>query len=79
MYRYLKLTMFIINEEFKNIYPGFLMERDIAENFFKNQDSHKAYLRNCFNAFSELTYYDVLNYCKMVEISQTKSFDKFYF
>lgn len=50
---------------------------DIADNFFKNQDSHKAYLRNCFNAFSELSYYDILNYCKMVEISQTKSFDKF--
>lgn len=44
---------------------------------FKNQESHKVYLRNCFDAFSKLSYNDVLNYCKMKEIEQTKVFTKF--
>jgi len=50
---------------------------DIGNYFFKNQESHKVYLRNCFEAFSKLSYKDVLNYCKMKEIEETKVFDKF--
>lgn len=44
---------------------------------FKNQESHKAYLRKCFQDFSKLTYNDVLNYCKMKEIEKTNEIKKY--
>jgi hypothetical protein len=50
---------------------------DTSNLLFKSQESHKVYLRDCFDAFSKLSYHDVLNYCKMKEIEETKNFSKF--
>lgn len=43
---------------------------------FKNQESHKIYLRKCFQEFAKLTYNDIINYCKMKEIEETKEITK---
>jgi hypothetical protein len=45
---------------------------DTSPIHFKNQESHKVYLRNCFDEFLKLSYLELLNYCKMVEIQNTK-------
>jgi len=49
---------------------------NVGNYFFKNQESHKAYLRKCFQEFAKLTYNDILNYCKMKEIEETKEITK---
>lgn len=61
----------IRRDEYKEIISN---EKQIDTNnyFFKNQESHKVYLRNCFEEFSKLSYNDVLTYCKMREIENTK-------
>ena len=50
---------------------------NINNSKFKNQESHKVFIRNCLQEFSKLSYDDVLLYCKMKEIEQTKTFNKF--
>lgn len=50
---------------------------DVSSSYFKNQESHKKYLRECFNEFSKLSYTELLNYCKMIEIQNTKTMTKF--
>lgn len=50
---------------------------DTSNYLFKNIESHKKYLRNCFNEFSKLSYNELLNYCKFIEIKNTKDFTKF--
>lgn len=45
---------------------------DTSETLFKDQESHKVYLRQCFEEFSKLSYTQLLNYCKMIEIQNTK-------
>ena len=50
---------------------------DTNDTLFKNQESHKVYLRECFNEFSKLSYSELLNYCKMIEIQNTKTCIKF--
>jgi len=64
----------MIKEDFKKYLAGFF---DGDNHLFKSHASHKAYLRDCFDTFSKLSYQDVLNYCKMKEIEQTKVFTKF--
>lgn len=49
---------------------------DISKSHFKNQESHRKYLRDCFEEFSKLSYTDLLNYCKMIEIQNTKTMTK---
>lgn len=44
---------------------------------FKNQESHKIFLKSCFKNFENLSYNQVLNYCKMKEIEKMKTFTKF--
>lgn len=50
---------------------------DTCSSLFVNQESHKQYLRNCFDVFSKLSYADVIRFCKRQEIEQTKVFTKF--
>jgi hypothetical protein len=44
---------------------------------FKNQTSHKSFVINAFKNFKKLSYNEVLTYCKMKEIENTKTMPKF--
>lgn len=68
----------IKREEYQQI---ILNEKHIDINLnnvlFKNQESHKVYVVNALKNFEKLSYNEVLSYCKMKEIEETKVFSKF--
>ena len=73
-----KLTIEIKN--LRENYKSQLVEHkqiDIDEIFFKNQESNKIYLQNCFNKFKTFSYNEMLNYCKMEEIKNMKTILKY--
>ena len=44
---------------------------------FKNQIHHKNYIIRCINEFKKMSYHDTIMYCKMKEIEEMKTFEKF--
>lgn len=70
-------TLFKRKHYHEIIHKEKIIDIEKTDTLFKNQTSHKTYLRNCFQCFQKLSYDQVLNYCKRVEIQNTKVMKKF--